>query len=150
MCPRCVRVISRAKECDRATTRATTRPPTNAATWWHRTRTTTTSGRTRDATACLLARSTAESSRTPTRTTRTPIRMHTSHIAIAVHRAATAMTPGTGSEPTSVIARARNDPDSTQNKRCDRAETVPNCTIFVLVNQFCLPGSFLFFLSLSI
>lgn len=33
--------------------------------------------------------------------------MHTSHIAIAVHRAATAMTPGTGSEPTSIITMAQ-------------------------------------------
>lgn len=65
------------------------------------------SGRTRDATACHPARSIAVSSRTPTRTTRTPIRMHISHIAIAVHRAATAMTPGTGSEPTSITTRVQ-------------------------------------------
>lgn len=94
-----VPVISRAKECDRATTQETIPPLTNGATWWRQTKTTTTSEHTRDATACPRARSTAESSRTPTRTTRTLIRMHTSHIAIEVHRAVTAMTPGTGFEP---------------------------------------------------
>lgn len=141
----CVIVMfSRAKERDRATTRETIRPPTSGATWWRQMRITTTSGRTRDATACLLARSTAESSRTPTRTTRTPIRMHTSLIAIAVHRAATAMTPGTGSEPTSVTT---GGPDSTRNIRCNRAKTVPNCTFLfrLALNCFVFFRTWLFF-----
>ncbi len=130
-------VISRAKECDRATTQETIPPRTSGATWWHQTRITITSGHTRDATACLLAHSIAESSRTPTRTTRTPIRMHTSHTAIAVHRAAIVTTPGTGSEPPVYHLKGPNGPDSTQNKRCNRAKTVPNCTFL-----FCLPGCF--------
>lgn len=100
-----VHVISRAKECDRATTQETILPLMKGATWWRQTKITTMSGRIRDATACLLAHSIAESSRTPTRTTRTLIRMHTSHIATAVHRAATAMTPGTDSELTSITTR---------------------------------------------
>lgn len=102
----------------------------NVATWWHQMKTTTTSGHIRDATACPLAPSIAESSRTPTRTTRIPIRMHTSHIAIAVHRAAIAMTPGTGSENTPLATVAHTAQNSTQNKRCNRAKMVPNCTFF--------------------
>lgn len=71
----------------------------SGATWWRPTRTTTTSGRIRVATACPRARSTVENSRTPTRTTRTLIRMRTSHIATGVLLAATATTPGTDFEP---------------------------------------------------
>lgn len=127
--PFCVPVISRAKECDRATTRETIPPPMNGVTWWRQTKTTTTSERTRDATACPRAHSTAESSRTPTRTTRTLIRMHTSHIAIEVHRAAIAMTPGTGFEPIT-HPNWGSDPAHTQNLRCNSAKKVPNCIFF--------------------
>lgn len=128
-------MISRAKECDKATTQETILPRTNDAIWWHRTKITTTSGHTRDATACPLPHNTAESSRTPTRTTRTPIRMHTSHTAIAVRQAATAMTPDTGSEPTCVIAGGQDFflPVSTRNERCNRSKTSPKLSFFFLL-----------------
>lgn len=96
------------------------------------------SGRTRDATACRLGHSIVGSSRTPTRTTRTPIRMHTSHTAIAVHRAATAMTPGTGSEPTSIMSGAQMPqipPEINAASEPRRSQIVP-FLFLVCVNLF--------------
>lgn len=133
-------MISRAKECDKATTQETILPRTNDATWWHQTKITTTSGHTRDATACPLPHNTAESSRTPTRTTRTPIRMHTSHIAIAVHQAATAMTPDTGSEPTCVITRARIFPSFHPQRTLQQIQNSPKLYFFLLVHVDLLIG----------
>lgn len=99
------------------------------------------SERTKDATACHPARSTAESNRTPTRTTRTPIRMPTSHTVTAVHRAATAMTPGTGSEPVSAVkprglGRPSLHPAATEPRR---SQIVPFLCFCYL---FCLPVFF--------
>lgn len=127
-----IHVIIRAKECDKATTQETIPPQMSGATWWHRTKITTMSERIRDATACLLARSTAESSRTPTRTTRTPIRTPTSPIAIEVHRAATATTPGSGSEATSAATRTLQTQVPLKINPAIEPRWSPNCTFFFL------------------
>lgn len=122
--------ISRAKECDRATTQVTILLPTSGATWWHRRKISTMSGRTKDATACPLARSIAESIRTPTRTTRIPIRMHTSRTATEVHLAATATTPDIGSEPSSIEQPEPRRPRFYPHSMLQQSQDIPWLYIF--------------------
>lgn len=133
---------SRAKECDRATTQVTILLPTSGATWWHRRKISTMSGRTRDATACPLARSIAESIRTPTRTTRIPIRMHTSRTATEVHLAATATTPDIGSEPSSIEQPEPRRPRFYPHSMLQQSQDIPWLYIFLGWHVGLLPNWF--------